>query len=159
MKLYHGSTEIVVKPQIIEPNRALDFGKGFYTTSDINQARRWVKLRLNNYNLSIGYINVYEYKQQKGLKLRTFRSANESWIDFVHKNRTIIDYEYGYDVVRGPVANDNVYLSFNLYESGIIDKSELIKRLKTYKLADQILFHTEMSLSSLSFIGYKEVKL
>lgn len=159
MKLYHGSTEIVVKPQIIEPNRALDFGKGFYTTIDINQARRWVKLRLNNYNLSIGYINVYEYKQQKGLKLRTFRSANESWIDFVHKNRTIIDYEYGYDMVRGPVANDNVYLSFNLYESGIIDKSELIKRLKTYKLADQILFHTEMSLSSLSFIGYKEVKL
>ena len=43
MKLYHGSTGIVVKPQIIEPNRALDFGKGFYTTSDINQARRWVK--------------------------------------------------------------------------------------------------------------------
>ena len=159
MKLYHGSTEIVVKPQIVEPNRALDFGRGFYTTSDINQARRWVKLRLNNYNLSVRYINIYEYKYQNKLKLRTFRSANESWIDFVHKNRVLIDYEHGYDVVRGPVANDNVYLSFNLYESGIIDKSELIKRLKTYKLADQILFHTEISLDSLSFIGYKEVKL
>ena len=159
MKLYHGSTEIVVKPHIVEPNRALDFGRGFYTTSDINQARRWVKLRLNNYNLSVGYINIYEYKHQKELKLRTFRSANESWIDFVHKNRVLIDYEHGYDVVRGPVANDNVYLSFNLYESGIIDKSELIKRLKTYKLADQILFHTEISLGSLSFIGYKEIKL
>ena len=159
MKLYHGSTEIVVKPQIVEPNRALDFGRGFYTTSDINQARRWVKLRLNNYNLSVGYINIYEYKYQNKLKLRTFRSANESWIDFVHKNRVLIEYAQGYDVVRGPGAKDYVYLIFNLYESGIIDKSELIKRMKTYKLADQILFHTEISLDSLSFIGYKEVKL
>ena len=55
--------------------------------------------------------------------------------------------------------NDNVYLSFNLYESGIISKAELIRRLKTYKLVDQLLFHSERSLESLSYIGYKEVKL
>ncbi len=159
MKLYHGSTEIVVKPQIIEPNRALDFGKGFYTTTDIMQAQRWVKLRIGNNDCSIGFINVYEYKPSKELNVRTFRSANDSWVDFIHNNRTSINYEHNYDIVKGPVANDNVYLSFNLYESGIISKSELIKRLKTYKLVDQILFHTEVSLQCLTFIGYEEVKL
>ena len=49
-------------------------------------------------------------------------------------------------------------LSFNLYESGIITKAELIRRLKTYKLVDQLLFHTERSLESLKFIGYKEIR-
>jgi hypothetical protein len=159
MKLYHGSTEIVVKPEIIEPNRALDFGKGFYTTTDVSQAQRWVRLRINNQESDIGFINIYEYQPAKELKVRTFRSANDSWVDFVHHNRMFINYEHNYDIVKGPVANDNVYLSFNLYESGIISKSELIKRLKTYKLVDQILFHTEVSLKCLTFIGYKEVKL
>ncbi len=159
MKLYHGSTEIVVKPQIVKPNRALDFGKGFYTTTDITQARRWVKLRIGNHDGSVGFINIYEYSPSRELNVRTFRSANDSWVDFVHHNRTFINYEHNYDIVKGPVANDNVYLSFNLYESGIITKSELIKRLKTYKLADQILFHTDESLKCLTFIGYKEVTL
>lgn len=159
MKLYHGSTEIVMKPKIVEPSRALDFGKGFYTTTDITQALRWVKLRIGNRDAKVGYINIYDYSPSKELNVRTFRSANDSWVDFVHHNRTFINYEHNYDIVKGPVANDNVYLSFNLYESGIISKSELIKRLKTYKLVDQILFHTDESLKCLTFIGYKEVNI
>ncbi|MBR4199077.1 MAG: DUF3990 domain-containing protein [Bacteroidales bacterium] len=45
MILYHGSLEIVESPKILEPNRPLDFGSGFYTTSSMQQARKWVKLR------------------------------------------------------------------------------------------------------------------
>ena len=33
MKLYHGSTFIVVKPLVSYGRENLDFGKGFYTTS------------------------------------------------------------------------------------------------------------------------------
>jgi hypothetical protein len=33
MKLYHGSLEVVSKPRIIVPNRTLDYGRGFYTTT------------------------------------------------------------------------------------------------------------------------------
>lgn len=159
MILYHGSLEIVEEPKIIESNRALDFGKGFYTTTDFNQAKRWVKLRMNNNNIKIGHVNIYDYNPLKGLKIRSFRSANESWIDFVHKNRTDINFNHNFDIVKGPVANDNVYLSFNLYESGIISKAELIRRLKTYKLVNQLLFHTEISLKTLTFNDYKEIKL
>ena len=159
MILYHGSLEIVEHPQIMEANRPLDFGTGFYTTTSLQQARRWVKLRMEQLNVSIGYINIYEYTAKKGLHTRLFRSANEAWVDFVHANRTIQDYNHDFDIVTGPVANDNVYLSFNLYESGIITKRELIRRLKTYKLVDQLLFHTERSLETLEYSGSKEVKL
>ena len=159
MILYHGSLVIVEHPQILEANRPLDFGTGFYTTTSLQQARRWVKLRMEQLNASVGYINIYEYTAKKGLHTRLFRSANEAWVDFVHANRTVQDYSHDYDIVTGPVANDNVYLSFNLYESGIISKRELIRRLKTYKLVDQLLFHTERSLETLKYTGNKEVKL
>lgn len=158
MILYHGSLEIVEYPQILEANRPLDFGTGFYTTTSLQQTRRWVRLRMEQNNTSVGYINQYEYTPQKGLCTRLFRSANEAWVDFVHANRTIQNYDHDFDIVTGPVANDNVYLSFNLYESGIITKRELIRRLKTYKLVDQLLFHTERSLETLKYLDNKEMK-
>lgn len=159
MTLYHGSLEIVEKPQILQANRPLDFGTGFYTTTSLQQARRWVKLRMEQGQASVGFINIYEYSPKRDLRTRLFRSANEAWVDFVHANRTIQDYNHDYDIVTGPVANDNVYLSFNLYESGIITKRELIRRLKTYKLVDQLLFHTERSLDTLEYVGNKEVRI
>ena len=159
MTLYHGSLEIVEKPQILQANRPLDFGTGFYTTTSLQQARRWVKLRMEQSQASVGFINIYEYSPKRDLRTRLFRSANEAWVDFVHANRTVQDYNHDYDIVTGPVANDNVYLSFNLYESGIISKRELIRRLKTYKLVDQLLFHTERSLDTLEYVGNKEVRI
>lgn len=159
MTLYHGSLEIVEKPQILQANRPLDFGTGFYTTTSLQQARRWVKLRMEQSQASVGFINIYEYSPKRDLRTRLFRSANEAWVGFVHANRTIQDYNHDYDIVTGPVANDNVYLSFNLYESGIITKRELIRRLKTYKLVDQLLFHTERSLNTLEYVGNREVRL
>ena len=159
MTLYHGSLEIVENPQILQANRPLDFGTGLYTTTSLQQARRWVKLRMEQSQASVGFINIYEYTPKRDLRTRLFRSANEAWVDFVHANRTIQDYNHDYDIVTGPVANDNVYLSFNLYESGIITKRELIRRLKTYKLVDQLLFHTERSLDTLEYVGNKEVRI
>ena len=52
MIIYHGSLEIVEQPQILKANRPLDFGTGFYTTSSLQQALRWVKLRMEQNNVS-----------------------------------------------------------------------------------------------------------
>jgi hypothetical protein len=38
MKLFHGGYLEVSKPKIIVSNRMLDYGTGFYTTTDIAQA-------------------------------------------------------------------------------------------------------------------------
>ena len=39
MKLYHGSSVVVRKPLIERGRKTTDFGKGFYTTTDFEQAR------------------------------------------------------------------------------------------------------------------------
>ena len=44
MKLYHGSNVEVKNPKILQNNRFLDFGNGFYLTSDFEQASKWEKL-------------------------------------------------------------------------------------------------------------------
>lgn len=160
MILYHGSTEIVDKPEIRIPSRTLDYGSGFYTTTSFKQAEDWVKRKLNT-NLQVGYVNVYEFDEDliKNLNTLLFKSPTEEWVDFVMNNRTNKDFNHDFDVVYGPVANDKVYAAFALYEGGIIDKQTLISELKAYKLVDEYLFHTDKALESVIFIEAKEVIL
>lgn len=46
MKIYHGSLEVIERPLILQPNRLLDYGKGFYTTTSERQAKEWVERRM-----------------------------------------------------------------------------------------------------------------
>ena len=41
MRVYQGSTFVVDKPNLEILNYRTDFGRGFYTTTDIEQAKRW----------------------------------------------------------------------------------------------------------------------
>jgi hypothetical protein len=153
IKLYHGGTEIIQHPEIREPNRTLDFGRGFYLTSSMEQAQDWIRRHFNN-DQTCGYVNTYLFDPTDAeccIKILHFAEANEDWLDFVMKNRREPKYNHDYDIVIGPVANDRVYTSFALFEGGIIDKVTLIKELKTYRLVDQYLFHTERSLQFLKF--------
>ena len=148
MIIYHGSLELVEKPEIRKSNRLLDYGSGFYTTTSVEQAEAWVRRRMSEKKVSSGYINVYKYSNEQNSDIKTliFDTPSEEWLDFVMKNRTIRDFQHNYDIVYGPVANDRVYAAFALYEGGLIDKQMLIAELKTYKLVDQFLFHSERAL-------------
>lgn len=161
MKLYHGSLEIVHKPEIRKANRTLDYGNGFYTTTSYLQAEAWVKRRMDEAKKAMGFVNLYTVPNPlpSFLQQLIFQSPTEEWVDFVMRNRTEKEYVHDYDIVYGPVANDRVYAAFALYEGGFLDKQELIKELKAYKLVDQYLFHTEAALQFLTFTEAKEVTL
>lgn len=101
-----------------------------------------------------GYVNVYELDEEKlkELKSLVFSEPSKEWAEFVMANRTQKGFTHNYDIVYGPVANDRVYLQFGLYESGAISMETLIRELKTYKLVDQYLFHTDKALATLHFV-------
>ena len=161
MKVYHGSIDKVEVPEIRESNRTLDYGRGFYTTTSYEQAESWVKRRMEEKQVPVGYVCVYELDESAHANLNAllFDSPTDEWVDFVMKNRTKKGFVHDYDLVYGPVANDRVYAAFALYEGGLIDKQTLIKDLKTYKLVDQYLFHTPKALQYIRFIEAKEVML
>lgn len=160
-KVYHGSIEEVRRPEIRHPNRSLDYGNEFYVTTSYEQAKRLVERRMKDNGVSIGYVNVYELDDEaiKCMKLLIFEKTTEEWVEFVMKNRTQRGFTHDYDIVYGPVADDSVYTQFTLYEGGIISMPTLIQELKTYKLVDQYLFHTEKSLLAIRFVESKEIKL
>lgn len=160
-KVYHGSLEVVRNPEIRLPNRSLDYGHGFYTTTSYEQARKLVERRMKDNNASVGYVNVYELDDEliKRMRLLIFEKPTEEWVNFVMKNRTERGFTHDYDIVYGPVADDSVYTQFTLYEGGIISMPTLIQELKTYKLVDQYLFHTEESLQAIRFVESKIIKL
>lgn len=159
MKIYHGSLEIVSNPEIRKPNRTLDYGEGFYTTTDYNQAKDWVQR--HNKDAEQGYVNVYEVDMDEIKKQNTlwFDSPTEEWIDFVDSNRNNPHFIHSYDFVYGPVANDRVYACFALYESGVFNKEDLLRELKVYDLVDQLLFHTDAALKYLEFKEVETIKL
>lgn len=154
MKLYHGSLEVVKYPLILQPNRKLDYGEGFYTTTSEEQAKDWANRRMLEKHFNYGYVNVYEFDEANLLELKSliFAAPDVEWVEFVMANRTKKGFTHSYDIVCGPVANDRVYLQFGLYESGAIGVDTLIRELKTYKLVDQYLFHTEKALKTLNFV-------
>lgn len=158
--LYHGGLDIIKTPEIRKPNRTLDFGTGFYLTTSDKQAEDWVRRRLGT-DAPCGYVNLYGYdidEAQKALNVKTFDSPTEEWLDFVMSNRRIPGFIHDYDIVVGPVANDRVYTAFALYEGGTISKDVLIHELKTYRLVDQYLFHTEAALGYLKFITANRIE-
>lgn len=154
MNVYHGSLVVVEYPKILTPSRTLDYGKGFYTTTSAKQAKEWVERRMSETHATCGYINVYDFDEKylDDFNSLLFPEPTEEWAEFVMANRTNKDFTHDYDIVYGPVANDRVYLQFGLYEAGAIGIETLIGELKTYKLVDQYLFHTEKSLAALHFV-------
>lgn len=160
-RVYHGSIDEVVNPEIRQPNRSLDYGSGFYTTTSYEQAKRWVERRMKDKGVAIGYVNIYELDEKlvKNMKSLFFEKPTEEWVSFVMRNRTERNFIHDYDVVYGPVADDSVYTQFALYEGGIISLPTLIHELKTYKLVDQYLFHTEKSLLAIKFVKSEIVEI
>lgn len=59
IKIYHGGLSEVMNPEIRKPNRSLDYGSGFYTTTSFEQARRLVERRMKDNNVSTGYVSAY----------------------------------------------------------------------------------------------------
>ncbi|MCR5714760.1 MAG: DUF3990 domain-containing protein [Bacteroidales bacterium] len=159
MLLYHGSPQIVRKPCILVPNRTLDYGIGFYTTTAEQQAHDWALRRISSG--ACGYVNVYEFDETAAAALKRLIFSNppeDDWVDFVYANRNNRGFTHDNDLVYGPVANDRVYAAFALYEQGLLNKQELILELKTYTLIDQMVFHTDKALKYLKFIEAKEAR-
>jgi hypothetical protein len=162
MTVFHGSDIAVPEPKIIPANRLLDFGEGFYATSSYEQAQRWadrVRLRKKSERQ---IISIYEFdldKATKNLKIIRFTSPSPEWLRFITACRSGRETGNEYDIAIGPVANDNVYATIQLYETGLLSEAETILRLKVEKIYDQILFHTERALYYCIYINSENVEV
>lgn len=157
MIVYHGGNVVVNQPRLIKQNRTLDFGYGFYTTTNQRQAVNFAGKVTERRKSGIPSVSMYEVPELGELSLKyrllIFMTPDEKWLDFVFANRNGSYKGDHFDIIFGPVANDTIYRTFVAYEEGILTKEETIARLKVKKLYNQMTFTTERSLKELRYIG------
>ena len=165
MILYHGSDQIIKSPDLRSPARTLDFGSGFYTTTNKEQAEAFA-VKVYNRSIRAGVtpngkiISIYEadYEaMQRKLEILRFESPSKEWFDFVIANRRSVWQGKRYDIIYGPVANDTIYRTLIAFETGELSIQETIARLKVRKLYDQMTFTSEKAITFLGFKGFTEV--
>ena len=152
MLLYHGSYMVVDAPRLIIPQRLLDFGPGFYLTSDFEQARKWATRTKIIRNSGTSAVSVFDFDEQElaRLEVLTFSSPNREWLRFVVANRTG-KLTPQYDIVHGPVANDQTVRTINDFQNGYFSEEIALQLLLPQKLKDQFAFKTEKALQCFHF--------
>lgn len=157
--LYHGSNVEVKEPKLIPSKRLLDFGAGFYLTSDFEQAKKWAIRTARNRGENRPLISTFEIKenQMRTLNILLFKKPDKDWLQYISANRTGKATEEEYDIVIGPVANDQAIRTVNNYLKGYFSEDIAIQLLLPQKLKDQYTFKTETALEILNFSGVIEV--
>ena len=150
MKLYHGSNCLFEKIDLSKSRDKRDFGKGFYTTTIREQAVSWAEAIFDRYGGAGKFVYEFDFEMNKDLKAKKFEEANKKWLEFISGNRSIGGVQHDFDIITGPVANDNTNRTIALYIAGIYTVEMALELLKYNKLNDQVSFHTEKALSFLT---------
>ena len=159
MKVFHGTNIVVERPQIINRFKTLDFGEGFYTTENEDQAKDFaIKVYQRREPTLYPIVNCYEFRDAlDNYSVLKFDAPDEKWLDFVIERRKGIKPINKYDLIIGPVANDDVFGTIILYESGELDKESAIIKLRIKNLYNQVVFCNELVLRKLSFLNSYKV--
>lgn len=150
MVLYHASKEIVKTPEIRTTKYTKDFGWGFYCTINWEQAARWAKRGTGR-----GIINKYEYSPGADLEVLKFEKMSDDWLDFIAACRSGKSHDY--DIVEGPMADDEVWNYVNDFLQGTISRKQFWALVEFRHPTHQISFHTDAALKCLHFTESEEV--
>ncbi|MBO6004902.1 MAG: DUF3990 domain-containing protein [Verrucomicrobia bacterium] len=155
MILYHGSNkEIdVIDLSLSRPNK--DFGKGFYLSSDKEQAVSFAKFKASS-NGGDPVITAYSFDEtvmdSNELKVKVFTEYSKEWAEFVFANRNSVtgNSVHDYDIVYGPIANDRVGVQVLRYIEHLITLEQFLENLRYMKgITFQYFFGTESAVERL----------
>lgn len=165
MELFHGAAIVVESPDTKHSRKPGDFGKGFYATTSKKQSLEWALYRMHTDKKKSTVVNFYSIDDLlNNLKVKVFPKANAEWFHFVVNNRTKPEFSHPYDIVFGPVADDDAAMIISEYEKGNLTVRQALARLHPERLQNQFLFHTEAATACLNFkkaveITYEQAKM
>ena len=117
MIFYHGTDRIINKIDLSKSRLRTDFGRGFYLSDKLRNARNWAIDKSGA--SSIPTVMRYEIDNSifnaPDLKRLRFDKPTLEWLNFVKHNRrrdiphnVSTEPRHSFDVVTGPIANDKV---------------------------------------------------
>ena len=150
MRLFHGTNTIVKNPEIRVAGYNKDFGFGFYCTNLERQAQRWAMAKRNPH-----IVCVYNYEPDDRLNVKSFPVMTDEWLDFVAACRH--GESHPYDIVEGPMADDEVWDYVEVFLSGRITREAFLALAKFKHPTHQILFCTDKALKTLTYLSNYEL--
>jgi hypothetical protein len=167
MRLYHGTNMRFNVIDLEKCRSYKDFGRGIYLTQIESQAREWAEKVAARTEQGKAIVIVFEYDELKSTNLNTltFVHPDSQWAHFVMNNRnrkgkdapgSLSNHDARYDIVEGPVANDDIATTFSLFVRGILKDEQLAQQLKYKKLNHQISFHTKRAIRFLRQVDFHE---
>lgn len=171
MIIYHGSKDIIEKPEFGRGNAKNDYGLGFYCTENVELAKEWACTN----NETNGYANKYELdlNEYNVLDLRKNEYSILNWIAILLKFRTFdlnsplslqakeyilnnfyIDVE-DYDVIIGYRADDSYFSFAKDFINNAISVEQLAKAMQLGELGIQIVLKSKKAFDSIKFANYE----
>ena len=155
MILYHGSNVTIDTIDFGRSSVGKDFGCGFYLTASREPAERMGRRRVRLYGGEV-VVSAFEFDEAgaraSGLKVKDFASYSKEWADFILANRNngsrirIHDY----DIVHGPIANDDIGFQIRRLQAGLITIETFLQELKFKEgITFQYFFATEAAVKYL----------
>lgn len=148
--IYHGSNAVVQRPKVLINGHYKDFGYGFYCTNIEKQAKRWALTKRGE-----SIVNRYAYTMNSNLAICGFKEMTEEWLEFVVNCRK--GKEHKFDIVEGPMADDQIWDYVEDYTAGNISKTAFWELVKFKYPTHQIVFCTEEALKTLQYEGSEKL--
>lgn len=169
MIIYHGSKDIIEKPEFGKGNRKNDYGLGFYCTENVELAKEWA---CSN-NTTNGYANQYEMdlSAHKVLDLRKEKYSILNWMALLLKFRTFdvnnpisaqakeyilenfyVDVEE-YDVIIGYRADDSYFSFAKDFINNTISVEQLAEAMRLGELGIQIVLKSKKAFDAVRYIS------
>lgn len=156
MRLYHGSNQFVIIPNLTMSKLLKDFGQGFYLSDKMEQAEKFAKQKYEQLKIGSPCVSIFDFDEKKMTdgthNVKIFFEYSVEWANFILKNRSTGE-PHGFDIVYGPIADDGVTFQLRRYLAGAISIEALVEELKYDKgITFQYFFGTEKALSLLKKI-------
>jgi len=173
LTLYHGSPEIISKPEFGKGKPYNDYGRGFYCTENIELAKEWACSENSD-----GFVNQYEIAVD-GLKILNLSSETYTilhWLALLVTYRMIristpvmkravewLTTHYlldinDFDAIVGYRADDSYFSFARAFVNNEISLHQLAYAMKLGKLGEQFVLKSERAFSAIRFISYAEIR-
>ena len=171
MIIYHGSKDIIEKPEFSKGNKKNDYGLGFYCTENLELAKEWACSNnetngyANQYEIDLSDYNVLDLREEKYsilnwmallLKFRTFDLNTPISVqakEYILEN-FYVDVEE-YDLIIGYRADDSYFSFAKDFINNTISVEQLAEAMHLGELGIQIVLKSKKAFDTVKYKSYE----
>lgn len=169
IELYHGTADFFDEIGLEKAGSNSDFGKGFYLTTNYEQAKKWALLKTNN---GTAYVMKFLF-DETNLTIKKYDTIDINWVMDIYSAKTKHQPIKGIDFIVSPLAMDGMLTplkrmykyelendteKYNLYKNKIISRLDKVIDANLKINGQQYVLLTVNAIQHLHFVKREVIK-